>query len=89
MVLETTPEFKAMYKPAGRGKDTKALVEAVAAGKSGMQMGKSTAIRVIHELLGRDVMNYIWDFAHLPEFIQKAKDFDPTGFYHFESNHWE
>src|SRR3990167_2526308 len=78
VVLETTPEFKAMYKPAGRGKDTKALVEAVAAGKTGMQMGKSTANRVVHELLGRDVMNYIWDFAHLPEFIQKAKDFDPT-----------
>lgn len=85
VVLETTPEFKAMYKPAGRGKDTKALVEAVAAGKTGMQMGKSTANRVVHELLGRDVMNYIWDFAHLPEFIQKAKEFDPTGFYHFES----
>jgi hypothetical protein len=74
-----------MYKPAGRGKDTKALVEAVAAGNTGMQMGKSTANRVVHQLLGHDVMDYIWDNAHLPDFIEKAKECDPSGYYHFES----
>jgi hypothetical protein len=83
--LETTPEFRSMYKPAGRGKDTKALVEAVAAGNTGMQMGKSTANRVVHQLLGHDVMDYIWDNAHLPDFIEKAKECDPSGYYHFES----
>ena len=85
VVLETTPEFRSMYKPAGRGKDTKALVEAVAAGNTGMQMGKSTANRVVHQLLGHDVMDYIWDYAHLPDFIEKAKEHDPSGCYYFES----